>query len=581
MSTDTPAAGRPPGGRLRFGAFELDLDRGCLAKNGADIPLRRKSFALLAYFAAHPGRLLSKDELMAALWPGVVVTEDSLVQCVGELRAALDDRGQQLIKTVPRRGYRFDATVERVEPSPAAPVQPAAAASPPAAVPAPSRRFKAARPALLALLLLGCAALGATLWAGHAGWPSRTGIGLERRIAAQRAIAILPFADLSGQPSPAFVEAVAEDLSIAIAHLNDTVVFAPASTARLGPKADVREVGRLLAATHVLGGSVEHDGGALRVRAQLSDSASGALLWSERFEYGAAERWTLQRDLAQRIANVLDTRLHDAHLPPSDLDGARPGAAEATLQAMFLIRHIKGRDDLLKARALLDGALKANPDSAPALTWWGLSHILEVSRRWSPDRQAQIALASQAFERALRLRPGYAMASFGRSVVASNEGRFDDALRACEDVFERWPNEPRCLQRLGMLRLQVGRPAEVAAPVQLALRLNPLEANQVAWGHIFLGMAQFHLRHDDAAYEELQKAAAADANNAFAWQWMAAIDALHGRGERARANLATYQRILPGHTISSLKATESSRNADFWAERERLYAGLRLAGVPD
>lgn len=579
MSADA----HPSGGRLRFGTFELDLDRGSLARDGSEIALRPKTFALLARFAAQPSRLQSKDELMAALWPGVVVTEDSLVQCVGELRTALDDREQQLIKTVPRRGYRFDAVVQRIDPAPppVAVTPPAAAAAVPA-LPAPDhrRRFTRSWPALLTLLL-GCAALGATLWAGHAGWGDAR---LDRRIAAQRSIAVLPFADLSEQPSPAFVEALAEDLSTAVAHLNDTLVFAPSSTTRLGAKADVREVGRALAATHVLGGSIEHDGGALRVRAQLSDAASGALLWSDRFEYGAAQRWTLQRDLAQRIANVLDTRLHDAHLPPADLGAAPPGvakAAEATLQAMVLIRHIKGRDDLLKARALLDGALQADPDSAPALTWWGLSHILEVGRRWSSDRAAQTALASQAFERAIKLRPDYAMAYFGRSIVASNEGRFDDALRACEDVFERWPNEPRCLQRVGMLRLQMGRPAEVAAPVQLALKLNPLEANQVAFGHFFLGMAQFHLRHDDAAYGEMQKAAAADPNHAFAWQWMAAIDALHGRDEPARANLARYLRILPGHTISSLKATETSRNPDFWAERERFYVGLKTAGLPE
>ena len=118
-------------------------------------------------------------------------------------------------------------------------------------------RFTRAWPALLALLLLG----GAALWAGRAHW---TDARLDHRIAAQRAIAILPFADLSEQPSAAFVEALAEDLSIAVAHLNDTLVFAPASTARFGAKAGVREAGRALAATHVLGGSVEHGGGAQR-----------------------------------------------------------------------------------------------------------------------------------------------------------------------------------------------------------------------------------------------------------------------------------------------------------------------------
>src|SRR5450631_164701 len=91
----------------QFGEFMLDVARGCVLRAGEEIKLRPKVYETLKYFVEHPGRLISKPELMQAVWPDAFVTDDSLVQCTLELRRALDDRSQQLLKTVPRRGYVF------------------------------------------------------------------------------------------------------------------------------------------------------------------------------------------------------------------------------------------------------------------------------------------------------------------------------------------------------------------------------------------------------------------------------------------------------------------------------------------
>jgi DNA-binding winged helix-turn-helix (wHTH) protein len=96
---------------LAFGRFVLDLDRGCLLVDGTDVPLRPKTFAVLKYLVGHAGRLISKEELIAEVWQNDAVTDDAIVQSVGELRRALGDEGPHLIRTVPRRGYRFDAQV--------------------------------------------------------------------------------------------------------------------------------------------------------------------------------------------------------------------------------------------------------------------------------------------------------------------------------------------------------------------------------------------------------------------------------------------------------------------------------------
>jgi DNA-binding winged helix-turn-helix (wHTH) protein len=94
---------------LTFGRFALDLTRGCLLVDGREITLRPKTFAVLHYLVTHPGRLIGKEELLEAVWPNIVVSEDVLIQSIDELRRALGDAGARVITAVPGRGYRFEA----------------------------------------------------------------------------------------------------------------------------------------------------------------------------------------------------------------------------------------------------------------------------------------------------------------------------------------------------------------------------------------------------------------------------------------------------------------------------------------
>src|ERR1700687_2143089 len=110
--------------RDMIGESTLDVSLVCLRRNGADVSLRPKSFALLHYLVTHAGRLVTKDELLSKIWPDVIVTEDSLTRCISEVRAALEDTGQTMIKTVSKRGYVFAGPVtlldERAVPPPPA-----------------------------------------------------------------------------------------------------------------------------------------------------------------------------------------------------------------------------------------------------------------------------------------------------------------------------------------------------------------------------------------------------------------------------------------------------------------------------
>src|ERR671932_1737032 len=115
-------AGRPRPVAYRFDRFTLDLACGALlGSDGTELPLRPKSFALLRLLVESAGRLLDRDAIMAAVWPDVTVTDDSITQCVGEVRRALGDEAGHLLRTVPRRGYLFAAEVLRTGPAAAPP----------------------------------------------------------------------------------------------------------------------------------------------------------------------------------------------------------------------------------------------------------------------------------------------------------------------------------------------------------------------------------------------------------------------------------------------------------------------------
>ena len=574
---ETGDGGRPatiPRGTLRYAGFAVDLDRGELRVGGAAASLRPKTFALLAYLVGHPGRLLSKDALIAAVWPDVTVTDDSLVQCVSELRAALGDDGQSVIKTVPRRGYLLDAVpLEAIQAGQVSGI----AANAALLNDAPPRRLARSWSLPLLAVAVMAVALAATLW-----------LGLGRReqsgaVVSRNTITILPLAGVGGQNAADLAEAVTEDLTIEVSRLPDTVVVAhPDGNAAAGLDSDVPGIGRRLNVDYVVSGSLQRQGEAVSIAVKLQTTAGGALLWSERFDYGEQAGWNWRRDITARIANQLKVRIDESGTPSDRPYAGRPFAAiDPMLQGWRLLKRIYAQEEMQRARALFEQALQIDPDSATALSGLALSHITEVLNRSSKAPHNQIALAAQAIERSLALQPNDPRANYVRSLVLSTQGRIDEAEQAIQRALALYPNHPRALQRLGFLKLQQGHPEEVAAPVTLSLRLDPTNAEQVSLGHFTLGMAEFHLQRDDAAYGHMQQATVSSPQNGYAWQWLAAIDGLHGRTEQARINLAEYQKRFPGHTIGSLKASEPSRRAAFWQERNRFYEGLKLAGLPE
>ena len=517
--------------RLSFGPFTIDVDRVEVTRDGAALALRPKTFALLLHLVDRAGTVVSKQELMDAVWPGLVVTDDSLTQAVSELRGALDDRDQQLIRTVPRRGYFFE----------------------------PPR---------------GMAPNGAAL-------------DIDAALSRRRSIAVLPFADLSDQKRGYFVEGVAEDLTAALARVPHTLVVAresAAAAAALDP--DPRKVGAALSVRYVLTGTLRRSDTALTIVATFVSAQDGVALWTERFDYPGFADWSWQSDIAQRIAGELSTRLSVIEAGALS-HGISSDAVDEVMRARAIENRSSHPRDALIARAHYEAALKVDPDSVSALAGLGRSYAEQVHARWSGDIAGDLARARQYIERALELDPNYAPAHQARGYVRLSLGDYEGALLSHQQVLALNPSDANAHARIALMMFMLGRPAETEAHAERALRLDPLSPRTVALAHAFAGFSEFALGHDDEACARLRSAVGVDPSLHAAHLWLAALDALHDRLDAAHEHLAAFQRLRPSiRTYADVVATgppAATKGTYPYRTRaiERRKVGLLKAGLPE
>jgi DNA-binding winged helix-turn-helix (wHTH) protein len=227
----------------RFGPYVLNLDRACLQTDGADLELRPKAFDVLRLLVERAGRLVTKDELVSAVWPNVIVNDDALAQCVRDVRKALKDEREAYIRTVPRRGYMFVAETTPLDASP--------------------RKSNQADPTsdpgiLRSRWLTGALALAALALVVLAAWSTGWFGGRPPQPDDRLTIAVLPFANLSADPSQSWLsDGIAEDTMTALSRFRDLTVIARNSSFRYrDATADPQTIGRELGADFLLQGSV-------------------------------------------------------------------------------------------------------------------------------------------------------------------------------------------------------------------------------------------------------------------------------------------------------------------------------------
>ena len=538
--------------RLTFGRFVLDLRRGVLLRDNHEVALRPKTFAVLCYLVQHPDRLVSKDELLTAVWQNLVVTDDTLVQSIGELRRALGESGARLIVTVPRRGYRFEV-----------------AEAPPDRRKArswhPLRfRWKYGILAPLALALTFVAMWLANYW-NEAAAPTAADV--------RPAIAVLPFQHQGDDASREYLaDGLTQDLINSLGRFSAlTVMSWNAVAAYKGGVARPGEIARLLGVRYQVEGSVRYAGDQVRVSAQMVDS-QGRVLWSARFEETPADVFALQDRITREIAGALAIRVTEfeqrrvATKPTESFD-----AYDYVLRARPALQR-PTRAGIVEAREILRRAIELDPKYAAAHSALGETFHVAISMGWAESPDEYWKRVATLAEEALRLDPSDVRARIlmARSYIAYN--RYLEAQTQIDRAIAVNPNDADALAGRGNILMWLGKTDAAIESLELAQRIDP-ELN--AFDRFALSLAYYLKgRYADCIEQaELNQRKNADAR--FNQVILAAAYAQANRQADAARMAEHILRTDP--TFDAAAFGNKFLNPDDLA---RLRQGLRKAGLP-
>jgi adenylate cyclase len=568
------------GAGYRFGEFVLNLDRGCLQKAGADLALRPKSFDVLRYLVDRAGRLVAKDEVVAAVWPNVIVSDDALTQCVHDIRKVLDDDGDRFIRTVQRRGYMFVAETTPIAAADApAPGQAPAEGVAAADATAPERAagagtdLKGRSVPIAALAALAVLVAGAVVaWA--LGWFERQPPpATETRLT----IAVLPFANLSDNRSEDWLsDGIAEDIMTAVSRFRDLTVIGRNSSFRYrGDGVDVRQVGKELKAHYVLVGSVRRSGDRLRIAVQLLDAQTGGHRWAESYDRPFAGLFSIQDEVANKVAGQFVVHAREAAAArlrtraPEHLE-----AYELVLRGRKAFRTFS-REGSIEARALAERAIAIDPTYAPA---WELRAIALMQFYIHPYDKDQgtpgiLQLAHTAAEKAVSLDPNFATAHATLGFTHLWSRQHEASLGSLRKALSLNPNDVTARSSYGDALYFAGSYREALEIWERYEQVDPFTVLLLAFrakAHVMLGEFDRALPLSRSCAERAPKLVGCSVNRAIAANEL-------GFPEEARAAVRQVLDIDRQFTVQRLKRIYPFRNE---ADADRFAELMRRAGLP-
>ena len=492
-----------------------------LRRDGVPVPIGQRALMVLDGLVAADGAVVTKSELMARAWPGLVVEEGNLTVQIAGLRKELGARpdGQDWIVTVPRVGYRF-----------------AGLGGPPVA----------AQPAL----------------AGESGKPR---------------LAVLPFANLSGDPSrDYFADGVVEDLITAFSRFKSFAVTSRNSTfAYKGRAMDVRQVARDLDVRYLLEGSVRHAGDRVRVTTQLVHASSGTHHWAQSFDGELGQIFEFQDRITEAVVGLVEPQIRRA-----EIDRARrqwPADPQAYDYFLRALPHFYARDPAAYREALshLEQAIALEPDYAAALAYasWADARRGTVSLKMLTDEEAARCLAHA--RRALQYGEDDPMvlAICGHSLLAVGQMRAE-GLATADRALKANPNNVAVLVLVGICNMLAGDLDKAEACYRRAYQLSPgaPEAYESLAG---IGFALFLKGEDEAALEWLEQSLATLVDWPPTYWMLTAAYAHLGRLDEARTMLQRLIAFAPQTSIAGMM-TVRARSDD---RLDRLIEGMRKAGL--
>jgi adenylate cyclase len=443
----------PPAGTYRFAGFVLDIRRGALlTAAGEELSLRRQSFELLRLLVENAGRLLDRGTINRVIWPDVTVSDDSITQCVRDIRRAIGDDAQRILKTVPRRGYLLAADVVM-------------ACDPPVA-------------------------------------PLPQGLALPDK----PSLVVLPFQNMSSDPEQIyFVDGLVEDITTALSCIRSLFVIARNSAfAYQGRGLDVRQIGRDLGVRYALEGSVRRAGNRLRVTTQLIDATSGGHIWAGRYDRDVSDIFAVQDEIATSVAGIIEPALADAEQqrvlrkPTERLD-----AWEAYQRGLWHFYN-HGSDENRAARTFFHRAIELDPKFAPGHYGYALALQWEI---WHYSTRPFSEVQGLPLEEALIAVSLDDRDAMGHAVLAHMRmwgSDWDGAIAEARKAVALNPNGSFGIAMLGCVLGFGGYREEALDCLRQAMRASPHDPFTSLW-LLWIGLIQFFARQFAAATETLRQ----------------------------------------------------------------------------
>jgi TolB-like protein len=524
--------------RYLFEDYALDTDRRELHRATDVIVVTPQVFDLLDYLIRNRERVVSKDDLINAVWNGRIVSDSALTTRMNAARSAIGDTGekQYLIKTVPRKGFRFVAVVREEQGCKIETVDPAA----------------------------------------------RSGTRNPIRALIQRpSMLVLPFANLSGDPEQDyFVDGVTESLTTDLSRVRGSFVIGRHTAFTYKNKAvDLKQVGRDLNVDYVLEGSVQRSGNRLRVNVQLVDAETGTHLWTDRFDKPVADLFEMQDEVTARIAIALNAPLIEAEARRGERS-LHPDALDFYFQGQNYLNQGVTPKYIALARRFFEQALALDPENIAALVGIANVELSDVTSFMVDDRGSRLAQVEATLIKVLSMAPRHALAHLTLAGLQLFTNRATLAIRECEQALELDRNLAYAHAFLGFVKVFIGRGAESEAHIQQAFHLSPRDINAFRWMHL-LGVVKLILGADTEAVEWLRRSLEANRNYPIAHFQFAAALALVGSVEEARTAALAGFALDPGFTIRRTKGLSLSPDPTFRAGSKRIREGMLMAGIPE
>ncbi|MGB7244020.1 MAG: winged helix-turn-helix domain-containing protein [Sulfitobacter sp.] len=533
---------------FQIGETQFDPTTGELSLDGKSCKLRPQTTQVLAVLIENSGVLISKSDLLDCVWPDTHVTEDSLVQCISEIRKALRNTGGAEVKTIAKKGYRLDLSSEGDATS--------------GQESRPRRWFWAAGLAMMALAL--------------------TSVFLATRPTVDRqqtTIAVMPFQNMSGDPAQTyFSNGIAEDLITDLSGLSDIRVISRGASFSLdGTVASIQDLAQVLQADVIVEGSVRRMGGNLRISAALVDGETGANLWAKRYEGTSEDIFSFQEEVADALLRTLSVQLSSDERRRLGVRGTtNVEAHDAYLQGRELENLYTAETNLLAEEALRH-AIRIDPNYALPYAHLAQVHSFRVENDWTQDRDADIRAAFEHAERAVALDPELPFAHFslGRLFTRSLSPDEARAKAAYETAIRLDPNYDDAYVFLANIHIFNGR-ADVALPlIAQAQARNPLPPY---WYALAEGMAQYFLGNYEAAEALLVRARNQNPTAPYPYRFLIATYGQMGNTDEADWMAMEYETLGRVATIEALLSSASIQDPNY---RSAFVEGFRLANLPE